>query len=105
ASADDLDDEPRVASAVAQLARACFHGPPPDSHSAAPEALGQSPTAGSTPNKGSAPSIPTMGMVLRVPGRPNGRCQRVSADQGPIVVRLELPQSRRRAPAGIGSVG
>src|SRR5215472_10706299 len=23
----DLDDEPRVASAAAQLARACFHGP------------------------------------------------------------------------------
>lgn len=71
-----------------------FTDPLADSHSAAPDALGQSPTAGSTANKGSASSIPTIVMVLRFPCRLNGSFQGVSADQGPIVIRLELPPFR-----------
>ena len=70
-----------------------FTDPLADSHSAAPDALGQSPTAGSTANKGSASTIPTIVMVLRFLCRLNGSFQGVSADQGPIVIRLELPHT------------
>ena len=68
-------------SAATQLLGLAITDRHADSHSAAPEPLGQSPTAASTA-KGSASSIPTTVMVLRFPCRLNGSYQRVSADQG-----------------------